>query len=57
MAYYYQVEIESAGVLTPDEIAGLKVYITAFESDWGFSKATVASYYEDEDGDPHPVLR
>lgn len=57
MAYYYRVEIESAGVLTPDEIAGLKTYITAFESDWGFSKATVASYYENDDGDPIPVLR
>lgn len=57
MAYYYTLEIQSAGVLTPEEIIGLKTYVTAFESEWGFCKTTVASYYEDEDGDPHPVLR
>lgn len=56
MAYYYTLEIESAGVLDPEEVEELKTYVTNFQSEYGFSKTRVFPVYEDDNGDEHWVI-
>jgi hypothetical protein len=56
VAYYYTLEIESAGVLDPEEVEELKTYVTNFQSEYGFSKTRVFPVYEDDNGDEYWVV-